>query len=121
MAEHAEAFDAVLIGVGQANNPLSRSLARAGKRVALIEKGKIGGTWVNAGCTPTKAMAASARVAYLARRASEYGVHTGEVEVRLDQVRDRTHALVEEFSEGSERRLEATAGLELIRGEGSFV
>ena len=79
MAEHPEAFDAVLIGAGQANNPLSRSLARAGKRVALIEKGKIGGTCVNTGCTPTKTMAASARVAYLARRASEYGVHTGAV------------------------------------------
>ncbi|HJZ55915.1 MAG TPA: mercuric reductase [Gemmataceae bacterium] len=121
MAEHPEAFDAVLIGAGQANNPLSRSLAGAGKRVALIEKGEIGGTCVNTGCTPTKTMAASARVAYLAHRGSEYGVHTGAVEVRLDEVRDRTRALVEEFSAGSERRLKTTDGLELIRGEGSFV
>jgi pyruvate/2-oxoglutarate dehydrogenase complex dihydrolipoamide dehydrogenase (E3) component len=121
MAEHPEPFDAVLIGAGQANNPLSRSLARAGKRVALIEKGEIGGTCVNTGCTPTKTMAASARVAYLAHRGSEYGVHTGAVEVRLDEVRDRTRALVEEFSAGSERRLKTTDGLELIRGEGSFV
>jgi pyruvate/2-oxoglutarate dehydrogenase complex dihydrolipoamide dehydrogenase (E3) component len=120
MIENPEEFDAVLLGAGQATNPLSRSLARAGKRVALIEKGKIGGTCVNAGCTPTKTMAASARIAYLARRASEYGVHPGAVEVRLDEVRNRTRAIVEEFSSGSERQLEATAGLELIRGEGSF-
>jgi pyruvate/2-oxoglutarate dehydrogenase complex dihydrolipoamide dehydrogenase (E3) component len=121
MAGHPDAFDAVLIGAGQANNPLSRSLAEAGKRVALIEKGKIGGTCVNTGCTPTKTMAASARVAYLARRAGEFGVHAGAVEVRLDEVRDRARALVDEFSSGSERRLEATEGLELVRGEGSFI
>jgi pyruvate/2-oxoglutarate dehydrogenase complex dihydrolipoamide dehydrogenase (E3) component len=121
MAENPEEFDAVLLGAGQANNPLSRSLARAGKRVALIEKGKIGGTCVNTGCTPTKAMAASARIAYLARRANEYGVHPGAVEVRLDEVRNRTRAIVEAFSSGSERQLEATEGLELIRGEGSFI
>ena len=60
MAENREAFDAVLLGAGQANNPLSRSLARAGRRVALIERGEIGGTCVNSGCTPTKTMAASA-------------------------------------------------------------
>jgi pyruvate/2-oxoglutarate dehydrogenase complex dihydrolipoamide dehydrogenase (E3) component len=120
MADQAEAFDAVLLGAGQANNPLSRSLARSGRRVALVEMGKIGGTCVNTGCTPTKAMAASARVAYLARRASEYGVHAGDVQVRLDEVHDRTRAIVEEFSSGSERKLEVTDGLELIRGEGSF-
>ena len=120
MVEHPEAFDAVLLGAGQANNPLSRSLARAGKRVALIEKGKIGGTCVNTGCTPTKTMAASARIAYLVRRASQYGVHAGPVQVRLEEVRDRTRAIVEEFSSGSERQLEATQGLEMIDGEGSF-
>ena len=87
MAGHPDAFEAVLIGAGQANNPLSRSLAGAGKRVALIEKGKIGGTCVNTGCTPTKTMAAGARVAYPARRAGEFGVHAGAVEFRLDEVR----------------------------------
>src|ERR1700722_389098 len=115
MAEHTDTFDVGLIRAGRANNPLSRSLARAGKRVALIEKGKIGGTCVNTGCTPTKTMAASARVAYLARRASEYGVQAGAVAVRLDEVRARTRAIVEEFSSGSQRRLETTEGLELIR------
>jgi pyruvate/2-oxoglutarate dehydrogenase complex dihydrolipoamide dehydrogenase (E3) component len=120
MTDQTEAFDAVLLGAGQANNPLSRSLAKAGRRVALIEKGKIGGTCVNTGCTPTKTMAASARIAYLTRRASEYGVHVSEVQVRLDEVRDRAQAIVEKFSSGSERQLVTTDGLELIRGEGSF-
>lgn len=121
MTRPPEAFDAVLLGAGQANNPLARSLARAGRRVALIEKGKIGGTCVNYGCTPTKTMAASARIAYLARRAGEYGVHPGRVEVRLGEVRDRTRAIVEEFSSGSERQLEAADRLDLIRGEGTFI
>ncbi|AMV37582.1 mercuric reductase [Planctomyces sp. SH-PL62] len=120
MADRPEKFDAVLLGAGQANNPLSRSLARAGRRVALIEKGKIGGTCVNVGCTPTKTMAASARVAHLARRARDFGVHTGPVAVRLQEVRARTGAIVEEFSAGSERQLEEAEGVELIRGEGWF-
>jgi pyruvate/2-oxoglutarate dehydrogenase complex dihydrolipoamide dehydrogenase (E3) component len=121
MAENPEEFDVVLLGAGQANNPLSRSLSRAGKRVALIEKGKIGGTCVNTGCTPTKVMVASARIAYLTRRASEYGVHPGAVEVRLDEVRSRARGIVEKFSSGSERQLEASPGLDLIRGEVSFI
>ncbi|MDG3005956.1 mercuric reductase [Paludisphaera mucosa] len=121
MAEPSEIFDAVLIGAGQANNPLARSLAGAGRRVALIERAEVGGTCVNTGCTPTKTMAASARIAHLARRAGEYGVHTGAVLVRLDEVRDRARALVDRFRSGSERKLAATDGLELIRGEGSFI
>ncbi len=121
MAETSEAFDVVLLGAGQANNPLARSLAKAGRRVALVERGEIGGTCVNVGCTPTKTMAASARVAYLARRAGEYGVHCGEARVELGEVRERTQALVERFRAGNERQLEAADGLELIRGEGSFV
>src|SRR5262245_33729620 len=121
MAEHPEIFDAVLLGAGQANNPLSRSLAQSGRRVALVERGEIGGTCVNTGCTPTKTMAASARVAHLARSTGEYGVHAGEVEVRLDEVRDRTRALVKKFRSESERQLLATGGLDLIRGAGSFI
>ena len=69
MTPAPEPFDAVLIGAGQAANPLARSLAAAGRRVALVERAEIGGSCVNRGCTPTKTMAASARVAYLARRA----------------------------------------------------
>lgn len=115
-----EPFDAVLIGAGQAANPLSRTLTAAGRRVALIERAEIGGSCVNWGCIPTKAMVASARVAYLARRAAEFGVHTGEVTVRLDEVRRRKRAIVEKSRSGSERKLEKTDGLTLLRGEATF-
>ena len=65
-----ERYDAVVIGAGQAGTPLSRTLAQAGWKTALIEREHVGGTCVNEGCTPTKTMVASARVAYLARRAA---------------------------------------------------
>ena len=115
-----EPFDAILIGAGQAANPLARSLARAGWKVALAERSEIGGTCVNWGCTPTKTMVASARVAYLAGRASDYGVHLDGVAVRLHEVHRRKQLLVEKFRSGSERRLEQTHGLTLLRGEASF-
>src|SRR5919106_588207 len=66
-------------------------------------------------------MAASARVAYLARRASDYGVHTGPVKVNLAQVRERKQKVVERFRNGAEQILEATANLDVIRGEASFI
>lgn len=115
-----EPFDVVLIGAGQAANPLSRTLSAAGRRVALIERAEIGGSCVNWGCIPTKTMVASARVAYLARRAADYGVHTGDVAVRLDEVRQRKRAIVEKSRTGSERKLEKTDGLTLLRGEAAF-
>jgi pyruvate/2-oxoglutarate dehydrogenase complex dihydrolipoamide dehydrogenase (E3) component len=115
-----EPFDAILIGAGQAANPLSRSLAHAGWKVALVERAEIGGTCVNWGCTPTKTMVASARVAYLAGRASDYGVHVNGVAVRLHEVHRRKQLLVEKFRAGSERRLQETDGLTLLRGEASF-
>ena len=74
-----ETYDAIVIGAGQAGGPLSTALAGAGRKTALIEREHVGGTCINEGCTPTKTMVASARVAYLARRAADYGVRTGPV------------------------------------------
>lgn len=68
-------YDAIIIGSGQGGGPLASALARAGSRVAIIEREHVGGTCINEGCTPTKTMVASARVAYLARRGGDYGVH----------------------------------------------
>ncbi|MCZ6793979.1 MAG: mercuric reductase [Planctomycetota bacterium] len=116
----AESYDAVVIGTGQAGKPLAGALARAGWRVAIVEKGAVGGTCVNVGCTPTKTMVASARVAYLARRAADYGVRTGEVDVDLGVVRRRKRDIVESFSSGGRKGLERTDGLDLISGEASF-
>lgn len=82
-------YQAIVIGSGQGGNPLSLALANAGLRTALIEREHVGGTCVNEGCTPTKTMIASGRVAYLARRGVGYGVHTGTIRVDMERVRQR--------------------------------
>ncbi|HEY7975113.1 MAG TPA: mercuric reductase, partial [Ktedonobacterales bacterium] len=115
-----ERFDAIVIGSGQGANPLSEALARAGRHTALIESTHVGGTCINEGCSPTKTMVASARVAYLARRGADYGVHTGPISVDMTKVRARKQAIVDDFRGSGERGIAATQGLELIRGEGSF-
>lgn len=113
-------YDAVVVGAGQGGGPLASAFAEAGKRTALIEREHVGGTCINEGCTPTKTMIASARVAYLARRAADYGVETGGVAVDMRAVRERKRAVVESFREGSEKGIEETSGLDLIRGEARF-
>lgn len=113
-------YDAIVIGTGQAGKPLARDLAAAGWNVAVVERGAVGGTCVNVGCTPTKTMVASARVAYLARRAADYGVHADHVGVDMERVRRRKREVVEDFSGGSQRRLEATDNLDLVFGEARF-
>lgn len=115
-----ERLDAIILGSGQAGNPLAAALATAGKKTALIESKHVGGTCVNEGCTPTKTMVASARVAYLMRRAGDYGVITGGVSVDMAKVRERKRAIVESFRSGNEKRLESAENIELIRGEGRF-
>jgi pyruvate/2-oxoglutarate dehydrogenase complex dihydrolipoamide dehydrogenase (E3) component len=115
-----ERFDAIVIGSGQGANPLAQALAKAGRHTALIESTYVGGTCINVGCSPTKTMVASARVAYLARRGADYGVHTGPISVDMAKVRARKQAIVDDFRGGSERSIAATHGLELMRGEGSF-
>src|SRR5207245_292113 len=113
-------YDALVIGAGQAGGPLSTALANAGWKTALIERIHVGGTCINEGCTPTKTMVASARVAYLARRGADYGVHTGPVTVDMHKVRQRKRDIVDSFRGGSERRIEQTTGLDLLMGEASF-
>lgn len=113
-------YDAIIIGSGQAGTPLSTALAEAGMRTPLIERIHVGGTCVNEGCTPTKTMVASGRVAYLARRAADYGVHTGPISIDLQKVRERKRNIVDSFRNGSQGRIEKTANLELIFGEASF-
>src|SRR2546426_2110965 len=117
----ATQYDAIVIGAGQAGGPLAGALARAGRRSALIERVHVGGTCINEGCTPTKTMVASARVAYLARRAAEYGVRAGPVVVDMAAVRQRKRSIVDTFRSGSERRLSTTAGLDLLMGEARFI
>jgi len=110
----------LVLGAGQGGGPLAGAFARAGRRTMLVEEAHAGGTCVNVGCTPTKTMVAGARVAYLTRRAADYGVAVGPVTVRPDVVRARTRAVVASFRAGSERAL-AAAGVELCHGHGHFV
>ena len=113
-------YDAIVIGAGQSGGPLSTALARARRRTAIIEREHVGGTCINEGCTPTKTMVASARVAYLARRAADYGVRTGPVNVDLPRVRQRKRDIVESWRAGSQRRIEETPGVDLLFGEARF-
>jgi pyruvate/2-oxoglutarate dehydrogenase complex dihydrolipoamide dehydrogenase (E3) component len=112
--------EVLVLGAGQGGGPLANAFARAGRRTVLVEEAHAGGTCVNVGCTPTKTMVAGARVAYLARRAADYGVSAGPVTVQLDAVRARTRGVVAAFRAGSERAL-AGAGVELCHGHGHFV
>jgi pyruvate/2-oxoglutarate dehydrogenase complex dihydrolipoamide dehydrogenase (E3) component len=114
-----EQFDAIILGSGQGGNPLADALSKAGKKTALIESKHVGGTCINEGCSPTKTMVASARVAYLARRGADYGVNTGSITVNMARVRERKRGIVDSFRSAREKKLES-AKVEVIRGEGRF-
>jgi len=113
-------YDAIVIGAGQAGGPLSTALANAGWKTVIIERVHVGGTCINEGCTPTKTMVASARVAYLARRGADYGVHTGPLTIDMTKVRQRKRDIVNSFRNGSQSRIEATKGVDLLMGEARF-
>lgn len=113
-------YDAIVLGSGQGGFPLARALAGRGKRTALVEARNVGGTCVNYGCTPTKTMVASARTAHVVSRAGEYGVGATQGPVDMEVVRRRKRRIVSDFRGGSEKAIESTENLELIRGEGSF-
>jgi len=110
------AFDAIIIGAGQAGPALAGRLTAAGMSVALIERARIGGTCVNTGCTPTKAMVASAYAAHLARRATDYGVGTGEVTVDFPAVVRRAQAIASASRARNETWLDGMEGLTVIHG-----
>jgi len=117
----ARTFDAIVIGTGQAGPGLAAALAAAGQRVAIVERGAFGGTCVNNGCTPTKAMVASAYAAHMARRAAEYGVDAGgEVRVDMRRVKARKDAIVANSSGGVEKWLRGTANLTVLQGHARF-
>ena len=118
IAGPVERFDLLVIGSGQAGNPLAAAFAKQGKRVAMVERGAVGGTCVNYGCTPTKAMVASAEVAEMARRAREFGVRVGGVTVDMAALRDRKRGIVDKSRGSSETSVEKNA--ELLRGEARF-
>lgn len=116
-----ETVDVIVVGAGQGGGPLASAFANAGRKTMLIERAHAGGTCVNTGCTPTKTMIASGRVAYLAQRAADYGVHVGDISIDMERVRKRKRDMVEMFREGSESGITSTEGLEYLEGEARFV
>lgn len=114
-------YGSIVIGSGQAAVPLAMALAKAGSKIALIEQTHVGGTCINEGCTPTKTMVASARVAYLSRRSADYGV-VADVKEKVDMsvVQRRRRDIVASFRSGSEARVKKTEGLDLLMGRARF-
>ncbi len=115
-------YDAIIIGTGQAGPALARRLVAADWKVAVIERKFFGGTCVNTGCTPTKTLIASAYAAYLARRASDYGVTIGgPVGVDMKAVKARKDAVSLPSRRGVERSLKQLKGCTVLEGHGRFV
>jgi pyruvate/2-oxoglutarate dehydrogenase complex dihydrolipoamide dehydrogenase (E3) component len=113
-------YDAIVIGSGQAGGPLAKKLAEAGKKTALIEKRWVGGTCVNDGCTPTKTMIASAKMAYLASKSNELGIKIKGFTVDMRKIKKRKDDIVLKSREGNKKGIESTKNLDLIFGEASF-
>jgi pyruvate/2-oxoglutarate dehydrogenase complex dihydrolipoamide dehydrogenase (E3) component len=115
-------YDAIVIGTGQAGPSLAFRLAGAGMKVAVAERNLVGGACVNTGCTPTKALVASAYAAQTARRAAEYGVAiSGEICVDMKRVKARKDEIVARSRDGLTAALESAANLTLYRGHARFV
>ncbi len=115
-------YDAIVIGTGQAGPPLARRFAAAGKQVAIIERGRFGGTCVNTGCTPTKAMVASAYAAHMARRAAEFGVTIdGPIGIDWQRIRARKDAIAGASRTAVERSLRTADRITVIQGQARFV
>lgn len=120
MADDTLQFDAAIIGSGQAAPALAVALAARGQKVALIEAALLGGSCVNFGCTPTKTLRKSARVAHMARRAAEFGVQVGEVQVDFAAAMNRMQQRVDTARAGLESWVGGDANIRVLRGWGSF-
>jgi pyruvate/2-oxoglutarate dehydrogenase complex dihydrolipoamide dehydrogenase (E3) component len=115
-------FDAIIIGTGQSGPSLAHRFAKAGKRVAIVERKRFGGTCVNNGCIPTKSLIASARAAHVARRAADFGVVIeGPVGVDMKAVKARKDAIVRVSNEGVEQGLREADGITVYVGHARFV
>lgn len=116
-----EKFDALIIGAGQSGPSLAAKFAKEGYKTALIEKDHLGGSCVNYGCTPTKTMVASARVAHMARRATDYGVLVSPVQIDMKKVKARVEAQINRSRNSLQNWLGNLDNLELIFGMAEFI
>src|ERR1041385_8870593 len=116
-----ERFEAIVIGTGQAGPSLAVRLAGSGRKTAIIERRRIGGTCVNNGCIPTKTLIASARAAYVARRGADFGVTIGSpIKLDMPAVKKRKDEVVRASTEGLTKWLGKTSGLSYIEGHARF-
>jgi pyruvate/2-oxoglutarate dehydrogenase complex dihydrolipoamide dehydrogenase (E3) component len=113
-------YDAIIIGSGQAGNPLSFRLADLGWRVALVEKGYLGGTCINTGCTPTKTMVHRAQIAHYARNASRWGVHAQNVSADMETIVAQKNKVVQSFRGGTQKSVQTRPNLHLYEGRARF-
>ncbi len=113
-------YDAIVIGSGQAGPFMAIKMAKAGRKVAIIERGRFGGTCVNTGCIPTKTLVASARAAYVARRGPEFGVNMGAVSVDMKAVKARKDRIQRPSQEGAESRLRSEPNIDVYQGQARF-
>jgi pyruvate/2-oxoglutarate dehydrogenase complex dihydrolipoamide dehydrogenase (E3) component len=121
MTTSIQTFDAIIVGAGQAGPPLAARLTKAGWSVAFVERNLFGGTCVNTGCTPTKAMVASAYAAHLARRAADFGVSvSGGVGIDIQAVQARRDAIVMRSRTGVEKSLRQNPKVTVFTGTASF-
>jgi pyruvate/2-oxoglutarate dehydrogenase complex dihydrolipoamide dehydrogenase (E3) component len=111
-------YEVIVLGTSWGGRLLPMAFAQAGRHVAVVERDSLGGVCVNRGCTPTKTMVASARVAYLARRGADYGVHTGPISVDMPAVRARKQGIIDGARDRYQRFIEA---VDLLRGEAHFI
>jgi pyruvate/2-oxoglutarate dehydrogenase complex dihydrolipoamide dehydrogenase (E3) component len=119
--EEMTAYDAIIIGTGQAGPALARRLAGSGMKVAIIERGRFGGTCVNTGCTPTKTLVASAYAVHIARCGADYGFSTGDIQVDMKRVKARKDYVVGLSNHGVERSLKNLENCRVYEGHGRFV
>jgi len=114
-------FDAIVIGTGQSGPPLAGRLNREGLKTAIIERKLIGGTCVNVGCIPTKTLVGSARAAYMARQAQDFGVIVdGPVSVDMARVKERKDAIANASNKGVTNWIEGMEGVTLFHGHARF-
>ncbi|ONG55804.1 mercuric reductase [Pseudoroseomonas deserti] len=115
------AFDSIVVGAGQAGPSLAVRLAEAGKKVALVERSLLGGTCVNRGCMPTKALVASARAAHVARRAADWGIAVGgPVTAEMPRITARAQKVASDARGNLQRWLEGVEGVALVQGHARF-
>lgn len=115
-----EEFDSIIIGTGQGGSPLASFLALKGERVAVVERGFVGGTCVNYGCTPTKTLISTARVAHLNETSSDFGINHDPLTLDFKAIQERKTKVVLKSRTASEKRLKEDSNVTFIAGTASF-